>query len=49
MTHDPLCPQRLDGFKVACACRILAQARAEEKAKWTHVCPDKNCCHGTPE
>ena len=28
-----------------CECEIIAKVRADEKAKWTHVCPDNNCCH----
>jgi len=32
-----------------CQCELIAKVRADEKAKWTHVCPDNNCCMGTPE
>lgn len=32
-----------------CLCDLIAMVRADEKAKWTHVCPDNNCCMGTPE
>ena len=28
-----------------CECDFIAKIRADEKAKWTHVCPDNNCCH----
>jgi hypothetical protein len=28
-----------------CQCELIAKVRADEKAKWTHVCPDNNCCH----
>ncbi len=41
MTHDRLCPQRLDGFKVACACRILAQARSDERKRVANYLRDE--------
>jgi hypothetical protein len=30
------------------ACELVAKVRADEKAKWTHTCPDNNCCNGGP-
>ncbi len=54
MTHDPLCPceshkqphiKYLGGHCHYCQCDLIATVRADEKAKWTHVCPDNNCCH----
>ena len=56
MTHDPMCPtQTMCKCKdqecwdcrevVLCQCDLVAKVRADEKAKWTHVCPDNNCCH----
>ena len=40
--HRPGCPGE------DCDCLFIAEIRADEKAKWTHVCPDNNCCHGSP-
>ena len=57
MTHDPLCPtqtmckckdQECWDCREApppCQCDLIATVRADERAKWTHVCPDNNCCH----
>lgn len=47
MTHDPLCFSDDDPYN--CNCDLIALVRADEKAKWTHTCPDNNCCMGTPE
>ena len=44
MTHDPYFPAPRDWWRT-CICDLVAQVRADEKAKWTHVCPDNNCCH----
>lgn len=53
MDHDPLCPLVVDGVEgpihlYECPCDLIAQVRADEKAKWTHTCPDNNCCNGGP-
>lgn len=51
MTHDPLCPVNncMDSnCPECCECALIAKVRANEKAKWTHVCPDNNCCNGGP-
>lgn len=57
MTHDPLCPRLSNDspqricevcYEYACECcqcDLIARVRANEKAKWTHTCPDNNCCH----
>jgi len=47
VTHDPLCDADDDPYN--CRCDLITKVRADEKAKWTHVCPDNNCCMGTPE
>lgn len=49
MTHDIKCPivapsLAFDNERV-CQCDLIKVVRANEKAKWTHVCPDNNCCH----
>jgi hypothetical protein len=59
MKHDPLCPcTPIDPIRpgavhtsnsASCLCVLIAKVRADEKAKWTHICPDNNCCHGSPE
>ena len=56
-SHDPLCPEYgcdygdcfSQSFSDAfCQCDLIAKVRADEKAKWTHTCPDNNCCNGGP-
>lgn len=47
-THDPLCYMAEGKWDGGCQCALIARVRADEKAKWTHVCPDNNCCHGSP-
>lgn len=50
MTHDPLCPIEPNPLTSECrTCDLIAKVRANEKAKWTHTCPDNNCCHGSPD
>lgn len=58
MSHDPLCPcfGEVDELEnchshswCKCDCAVITKVRADEKAKWTHTCPDNNCCHGSPE
>lgn len=41
--HDLRCPK-----DSPCRCDLIAKVRADEKAKWTHTCPDNNCCNGGP-
>ena len=54
MTHDPMCHlcRETGEFNLMADrcyyCKLIAKVRADEKAKWTHVCPDNNCCHGSP-
>lgn len=51
MTHDPMCPviPADENFSDwGCQCYLIAKVRADEKAKWTHTCPDNNCCNGGP-
>lgn len=49
MTHDIKCPivapsLAFDNERV-CQCRLIKVVRDHEKSKWTHRCPDNNCCH----
>lgn len=49
MTHDPLCPQKLDGFRERCTCRIIARVRADalaearEAVRAADLCGQNNC------
>lgn len=49
MTHDPMCTFPDYPYNICWVCNLIAKVRSNEKAKWTHVCPDNNCCHGSPE
>ena len=51
MTRDPLCTNgHGDALTADCPlCDLIAKVRADEKAKWTLICPDNNCCMGSPE
>ena len=57
--HDPFCPSStmcecrhpeccVCDNAVWCQCELIAKVRGNEKAKWTHTCPDNNCCNGGP-
>lgn len=49
MTHDQMCPSYGNPpWFTTCQCELIVKVRANEKAKWTHTCPDNNCCNGSP-